>query len=84
LQLGPLQTRYTNVVTSRLPTNAPIDLPTTATILQLGHIDDMTALHTAENENMEVKEQMKYRHVRMRLGTSSGPAMKCFLCAEDV
>ena len=71
LQLGPLQTRYTNVVTARLPVNAPIELPTTATMTQLGHIDDMTALHAAASENRVLQEQMQYRRVRMSIFVSN-------------
>ncbi|KAF0687435.1 Aste57867_20824 [Aphanomyces stellatus] len=83
--LGPLQTDYVGVVAARLPVTAPVEIPSNATMDQLGHIDSMIAQH-ADARRREITSQNTetYRRVRMRLGTMVSSPVDIFLSVEDL
>ncbi|RHY98496.1 hypothetical protein DYB35_010924 [Aphanomyces astaci] len=85
LALGPLQTDYATVVTARLPPSAPVEIPTNATMQQLGHIDVMAARHADERRHeMNSQTTETYRRVRVRFGTMASAPVDCFLLVEDL
>ncbi|ETV83600.1 hypothetical protein H257_04297 [Aphanomyces astaci] len=85
LALGPLQSDYVTVVTARLPPSAPVEIPTNATMQQLGHIDVMAARHADERRHeMNSQTTEKYRRVRVRFGTMASAPVDCFLLVEDL
>ncbi|KAF0705700.1 hypothetical protein AaE_014399 [Aphanomyces astaci] len=83
--LGPLQTDYTGVVAARLPVTAPVEIPSNATMDQLGHIDSMLAQHAAARHRKSISQSTDtYRRVRMRLGTMASSPVDIFLSVEDL
>ncbi|ETV63803.1 hypothetical protein H257_19265, partial [Aphanomyces astaci] len=85
LLLDPLQTDYATVVTARLPPSASVEIPSNATMRQLGHIDLMSSRH-ADERRREINAQTTetYRRVRVRFGTMASAPVDCFLSVEDL
>ncbi|ETV89225.1 hypothetical protein H257_00581 [Aphanomyces astaci] len=83
--LGPLQTDYTGVVAARLPVTAPVEIPSNATMDQLGHIDSMLAQHAAARHRESFSQSTDtYRRVRMHLSTMASSPVDIFLAVEDL
>ncbi|KAF0704025.1 hypothetical protein AaE_015145 [Aphanomyces astaci] len=85
LLLGPLQTDYATIVTARFPPTASVEIPSNATMRQLGHIDLMSSRH-ADERRREINAQTTetYRRVRVRFGTMASAPVDCFLSVEDL
>ncbi len=84
LHLGALQREYLNISTARQPAAAPVQIPSNATMQQLGHIDSMAQRHADEHASRIQNDAEAYRCVRMRLGTMSGPPINCYVAVADL
>ncbi|RHY63282.1 hypothetical protein DYB38_005470 [Aphanomyces astaci] len=83
--LGPLQTDYTGVVAARLPVTAPVEIPSNATMDQLGHIDSMLAQHAGARHRESISQSTNtYRRVRLRIGTMASSPVDIFLSVEGL